>query len=360
MVAYRMEWLVHFGTEDNCPRAIRLSRHVPGLCRVHEGSEPAKIIVNSFGLAGRLYNFFLLGLGCFDSYLDRKYVVKAVNQPDKIVCFDLLLLLSLFGRFPSAQIYLDAREYYPLEFEHRWIWKMTSGRLASYICRTYFHRLTAGVTVSDGLRRAYEETYGRTFAVLPSYAEAHPHIKAKMPGEVLRCVYHGNASRDRAIEDMIDAFLNLSNAFELHLYLVGVDARYMKELKRLAAPASNIEIHEPVAFNELVSMLNAYDVGLFVSRPTTFNLKFCLPNKLFEYIQAKLMVVVTPLCEIARFVESKGLGKVCDGFGEECIRQSLLSISSEELMDAKAQSSRWSRELTEVQFVDAYRKILEV
>jgi len=64
----------------------------------------------------------------------------------------------------------------------------------------------------------------------------------------------------------------------------------------------------PIPMNEIVTFTNAYDIGLFLSAPTTFNLKYALPNKLFEFVQARLAVAIGPSIEMRKIVEKYDCG----------------------------------------------------
>lgn len=50
------------------------------------------------------------------------------------------------------------------------------------------------------------------------------------------------------------------------------------------------------------------DIGIFVLSNSTTHARFAMPNKIFEYIQAGLMVISSDLPEIRRVVETAGCG----------------------------------------------------
>lgn len=64
---------------------------------------------------------------------------------DLIVCHDALLLPLAFAvrdAFPGVRcpVVMDAREYYPRQFEHSFIWRLMLGGLNGYLCRRYLPR----------------------------------------------------------------------------------------------------------------------------------------------------------------------------------------------------------------------------
>ena len=54
--------------------------------------------------------------------------------------------------------------------------------------------------------------------------------------------------------------------------------------------------------HEIVDTIAEYDIGLFILSPINFNYYHALPNKLFEFIQARLAIAVSPSPEMARIV----------------------------------------------------------
>ena len=91
---------------------------------------------------------------------------------------------------------------------------------------------------------------------------------------------------------------------------------------------------------EIVSTLNAYDVGLYLMPPTSFNQKMSLPNKIFEYIQARLALAVWPSPEMARVVREHDCGVVADDFSLAAMAAKLNSLSPEDIMRYKQNSHR--------------------
>jgi hypothetical protein len=69
-----------------------------------------------------------------------------------------------------------------------------------------------------------------------------------------------------------------------------------------------------VPYDELIATLNGYDVGVHLLRPVNFNNRWALPNKIFDYVQARLGVIVGPSPEMERLVAGFGLGAVTKGF----------------------------------------------
>lgn len=350
--------IAHLGNPSQCPRASRLISHArkKGLqvVRLCEGSSTGHASISrSSKNIFRLGNAILLTFGFFSFYLKLKFKLKHAPGPEitSVIVHDILILPLIRQAYPSAHLVLDAREYFPREFEHSLIWRLSSGRLVDWICRNYLKKVDAAYTVSKGIAREYKRVYGCEMEVAYSFPD-EARLSVGPVKSPVRLVYHGNASRDRCIEKMIDAVEGLEYQATLDLYLVTVDPKYHGFLRRMAQDVSNVRIIEPVDQLRIVDVLNTYDVGLFVPPPSTFNLQFSLPNKLFEYIQARLMIVVTPLSEVSKFVRENNVGLIVPDFSASALRELLENLSSSEIESFKEKSHVVAPEFVSEKFVE--------
>ncbi|MGD9601774.1 MAG: hypothetical protein AB7O21_02115 [Gammaproteobacteria bacterium] len=227
---------------------------------------------------------------------------------DLVLCFDAELLPLANAVRGRAKLIFDAREYYPAQFEDRLIWRSCMRDFAWHLCRSYLSRCDAIFTVSEGLREGYRTTFGVDSEVLyslPSYRELAP---TPVDPSSIRLVYHGNANPSRATHLMVSFARALERRFLMDFVVLPPDSRYVARLRHDASGCERIRFLEPLAFEDIVPFLNRYDLGVFYVPPTNFNLKHCMPNKLFEFIQARLGVIVGPSPDMKRFVEATGVG----------------------------------------------------
>ncbi len=151
----------------------------------------------------------------------------------------------------------------------------------------------------------------------------------------IRLIHHGIAAAERQLELMIEAMDLLDDRFTLDLMLVPSQPRYMARLDRLIAARPRIRLLEPVPQRSIVECCNAYDAGVFVLPPRNGNQLHVLPNKLFEFIQARLAVVVGPSPEMARIVREHDCGVVADDFTAPSLARALSGLTPERLMAYK-------------------------
>ena len=127
---------------------------------------------------------------------------------------------------------------------------------------------------------------------------------------------------------MIDVMKILGNGYSLDIMgmVSSGNESYFATLKQYALQAGNVYFRDAVPFHEIVPTINQYDIGLFLLRPNNFNYTHALPNKLFEFIQAKLAIAVGPSVEMKRVVNQYHLGVVSDDFSAESLASAIKQL----------------------------------
>ena len=160
---------------------------------------------------------------------------------------------------------------------------------------------------------------------------------------------------------MIDAVGAASPHLTLDLYLVpGNDGgRYLRALRRRARGCSRIAFHEPVAPAELPGELNGYDVGIYWIPPFNTNARLALPNKIFDFVQARLAVAAGPTLEMARIINDFGIGVVTEDFEPGSIVTALNALTPEDVAVYKSRCARAARELSFEHEAATIREIID-
>ncbi len=301
-------------------------------------------------LAGKnLMNEWLLGVRGIDHWAGRDY--------DLLTVHDIALLpLALRMKGQRSKVLCDLREFYPLEFEHSRVFRFVEAGFKTLLCTELLHRCDALVSVSPGLVAEYKKRFDVDVALVrstPVYRDVAPSVPAR---DVIRMVHHGNANQDRKLENMIKLFPHLDERFHLDLYLTG-DGRYQSELRRAAAGCDRIQFREPVRFDRIIPVLSQYDIGLYLLEPTGFNTEHALPNKLFEFIQARLAVATGPSPDMAEVVTTYGCGIVSATFRPDDLARRLTELTPDRIMELKRNSDRAARELC---FENEGKKLLKI
>ncbi|MFD5225010.1 hypothetical protein ACFWHT_05235 [Microbacterium sp. NPDC058342] len=268
---------------------------------------------------------------------------------DLVVANEARILALAHAVADGAPVWADMHEWAPEERTHLLSWRLLVAPLMDHLCRVYLPKSAAITTVGGEIARLYHERYG-VKAELMRNAPPFADLKPTAVGDgILRAVHSGAAVPGRDIESMIDAVAALPDRFTLDLYLVGGSegARaYAEELKRRAAGHPHIRFRDPVRPHELPSTLNAYDVGIFWIPPVHTNARLTLPNKLFDFVQARLAVAVGPSIEMERIVEKHDLGVVSEEFSVDSYQRSLRSLTPESVRRFKENSDQAARDLS--------------
>ena len=116
--------------------------------------------------------------------------------------------------------------------------------------------------------------------------------------------------------------------------------------------------HDPVKPAELPKTLNQYDVGVFWIPPFNTNARLTLPNKLFDFVQARLAVAVGSTVEMVDVVKQYDLGIVSSGFSVEQIVESLNTLTSENIAVYKQNVDAAARDLSFDKDAEVARSII--
>lgn len=261
---------------------------------------------------------------------------------DVVVANDVLAVPLALALRPVKGVHADLHEYAPRQGEHDRRWRLLVGPLMDWACREHVTRVDSVSTVGKRIAEEYASVYRIVEPTVVPNASAYDDRFAPTPVQwPLRLIHTGAAGRGRKIEVMIEAVRRANEirpgTATMDLVLVPGEQRYIDELTALASdvPDSAVRMKSPVPFEQIVPMLQHYDVGIFVCPPSTFNLKHALPNKFFEFIQARLAIVIGPSPEMSRLVEEYGVGCVAAGFDAESTAQVLLSFTEERVYALK-------------------------
>ncbi|MBN2119179.1 MAG: hypothetical protein JW730_21595 [Anaerolineales bacterium] len=279
---------------------------------------------------------------------------KLAGQHYDLVISHDISLMPLVHRLVSdttAKIMLDAREFYPKNFDDQWQWRLNVKPVNIYLCKTYLPYCDKVITVSRGLADEYKWEFDADADVvmsLPDYRDLSPSC---INPEQIRIIHHGYASYSRRTEVMIEMMDYVDERFSLDLMLP-IGGAYYRKIVSMVNQRKNVRVLPSIPMQEIVPFTNQYDIGLFLCPPTNFNLMHALPNKFFEFIQARLAVAIGPSIEMKGIVEQYGCGIVSHDFNPLSLAQELNSLTPEKIMEYKQKSDLAAKHLN----ADANRK----
>ena len=263
---------------------------------------------------------------------------------DLVICNDAEPLPLAFELAKGTPVLFEAHEFYPRQFEQALKWRVFFKKYLTRLCQTYIPRCAGVTTVCQGLA----EEYKRVFGVLPLVVRSIPPAQDLAPqlpkADLVRLVHHGGANPARRIELMLELMNLLDERFTLDLMLVG-EGQYYEKLRKLALSTPRVSWLEPVPMPEIASRINGYDLGIYILPPANFNSEYALPNKFFEFIQARLGIAIGPSPEMARLVQQYDLGVVAQDFTPQALASKLNALTMEDIMRFKQNAHKAAEEL---------------
>lgn len=263
---------------------------------------------------------------------------------DLIITNDVESLPIAFGIPGKNQILLDAHEYSPEQFKDKFIWRIFYRSYNIYLCKKYLNKVDKITTVCQAIASEYSKKFKVSLEVITNsvrYYELSPSIVNK---DKIKIIHHGAAIPSRKIELMIEMMKHTDGRFTLDLMLLPTDNNYFNKLTDLAR--KNVSIKEPVPMNKIVEVTNDYDIGLFLLPPIGFNYKYALPNKFFEFIQARLAIAIGPSPEMSDYIKKYDLGIVSNDFKPLNLANEINKLTKEKIEYFKNQSNKYAHELS--------------
>lgn len=248
-------------------------------------------------------------------YIEFVYkVVKRYNKFDVIHCNDLdtLPIGVIIKRFynKNVKIIYDAHEY---ETETNALHGMQK-KFAKWLERYLIKYADAIITVSDSIANEYARLYD---IMKPSLVLNTPPYKNVRKTNIFRekfnidndqtiFLYQGNLGSGRGINILLDTFKQLGR--ESVIIFMGYGK--VDRIKQLAKENDNIFYHEAVSPDILLNYTSSADFGIATIEASCLSYKYCLPNKMFEYIMAGLPVIVSDLPEMNKIIQKYSVGVV--------------------------------------------------
>jgi len=354
--------IISFSNLNTDPRVYRQISFLKDGYRVHTvGFSPSYLENTShYNVSNRSKNVFQkmfsamqLLLGFFNHYYHanehieqtKKYLQE--NTFDLIIANDIDALPVVIDNKKNAKIIFDAHEYSPREFEDKFVWRLFFQRYKTHLCQKYIPLADHMLTVCEGIAQEYLKEFGVLPSVITNAPMYEPDLKpSDVYSEKIKIIHHGGAIDSRKIELMIETMQHTDSRFELYLMLVPTQPNYYEALKQSASQMKNVFFLEPIPMQNIAQMINQFDIGLYILESNSFNNKYALPNKFFEFIQARLCVAIAPSVEMAKLVKKYHLGIVTESFNPQEMALTLNALTNEAIISFKNHCDQAAYELS--------------
>ncbi|MCR4523807.1 MULTISPECIES: glycosyltransferase [Bosea] len=264
-------------------------------------------------------------------------------RPDLVIANDwrALPLASAAKRACNARIIYDSHEFATEEFADSKPWRLLAQQHVAWIENRFIREADAVIAVSSGLSEALAERYA-----LPVKPDVIANMPRKQPGvfrqtgSTTHVLYHGVVAPRRGLETLIDSVHAWPAQYRLTIR--GESAGDFREalVNRAAALGDRVRFEPAVPPHRVVEAARDADIGIFLLSNSTIHARFALPNKLFEYLAAGLMVVSSDLPEIRKIIEGTACGALLVAFSADAIAELLNTLTPEQIDQCKRNSLR--------------------
>jgi len=282
----------------------------------------------------------------------RLFFFLLFQKADVIVANDLDTLLACFlaAKLKGAALVYDSHEYFTEVPElHQ---RPRVQRIWLAIEKALLPRLKNAYTVCPSIADIYREKYNIEMQVVrnvpPLHREEHRPGPLKDPKII---IYQGAINVGRGIEEAIRA-MNYVEGAQLWIYGSGDIEAEISDLIAQEGLSQKVVLKGRVPLEELHSETRKASLGLCIEKGKEMGLSYyyALPNKLFDYIQAGVPVLLNDLPEKRRIQEAYGIGYILESYEPELLGQQMMHILQEaspiiaQNLKVAARSLCWEKE----------------
>ena len=271
-----------------------------------------QLLVNKGFLFYACFNFRLF------FYLLSRLKIKALVAND----LDTLLPNYLVSRLRRVPLIYDSHEYFTEVPE------LTDRAFVKSFWLFLEKRIVPGIrfasTVNDSLASIYEMLYGTKFEVIRNLPLKNPPIEEFEIPEWISgkrvVLYQGAVNMARGIETVIEAVREMKDV----VFIIAGTGDCFEKIKNYIKTE---ELGDRVYMTgrldpaRLKSLTRQAHLGVSLELNLSLNYYYALPNKLFDYIQAGIPVLVSSFPEMRTIVEKYGTGLVVDSSDIKQIKQ---------------------------------------
>ncbi len=260
----------------------------------------------------RIKLIFNKGFLFYAEFNFRLFFVLLFSKKDLLLSNDLDTLLPnyLVSSIQKKKIIYDSHELFPEipELVNKPFVKKCWTKLEAWI----LPKLKNTYTVCNSIADFYDKKYNTRFETilnLPNKKELKlGEFPFKTKGKKI-IIYQGAVNIGRGLELMIDTMEFLENCI---FVVIGYGDIYKELVKKVEIKNLSHRIHflGKIPPSELHKITPLANLGLSIEEDLGLNYRFALPNKIFDYIQAEVPILVSNLPEMKMISINYNVGEI--------------------------------------------------
>lgn len=330
--------------------------------RIRKGSLP--IGTNPFKIKRfrMVFNRGALFYACFNL---RLFFYLLFRKIDLLLANDLDTLPAnyIVSRIKRIPLVYDSHEYFTgvPELQDR---KIVKG-IWKWIEKRIFPNLKYIYTVSQSIADLYKEEYNKEVKVVRNLSLEWKPVKKPSRSELgiaegkrILILQGSGINIERGAEEAVESMLYVENVILLIIGEGDVMDQLKKNVDQMDLSGKILFINK-MPYAKLLEYTSLGDVGLTLDKDTNLNYRYSLPNKLFDYIQARVPVLASKLVEVEKIIRDYNIGELIDSHEPKHIAEKLNFM-----LDSENKRREWKKNLEkaaeELCWENEEKKLIEI
>lgn len=330
---------------------LLIGRNLPGSPEVGDRKYSTK----------RMWLLFQKGPLFYACFNFRLFLFLLFAKSDVLLSNDLDTLTANFlaSKLKNKPLVYDSHEYFTEVPEL--VKRPAVQKIWEWLEKSTLPKLKYAYTVCNSIAEIYRQKYGTPFRVVrnvPVASQSKPAFPAGPEKNEKTVLYQGAINVHRGLEQAILAMKYLKNV----RFVIAGDGDIRTQLEQLVQQEkleNKVEFLGRLSISELAKITPTADLGLSIEEDIGLNYRFALPNKLFDYIQAEVPVLVTNLPEMAAVVTRYQIGEITGSLEPEKLAGRINSALFDE-----EKRQKWKNNLkvaaSELTWENEEKKLIEI
>jgi len=280
----------------------------------------------------RVFSNFFFSLKLFFILLFKVRKSDKILLPSRPV--ELIYFMSLLKRIKGVSIYLDIQDIWPdaLEIKNKKKKKVFELYCNTYLkpaLKHYTHTLHVAPSFNNWLKR-YSKNTPSVFVPLGWENARWKNIKKTQHNSKDKTIYLVCVAQLQHQIDVMPILQAINNQKQFHFTIIGEDGkgeRYNEVMDYINKnEMSNVKIIGKVQRDEMKLHLKDKTIGILPM------ITSAIPNKIFDYLAAKLPILVLGENDSADFVKNNKIGWSCP-YNSEALQKILLSLTKDDIQN---------------------------